>query len=194
VIAHRLSTVRAADQILVVDGGQIAERGTHDELLAAGGVYAGLHQTQFAAQAALRPTGWRNGGARSSGPPLLPADVAPALPGYLPDPSGTRVRVVGIRGRGAEVSGAQVVVADQLKLALVRPVRTHAAVAGRLTERLARPHALFVSWLAAPRVRDVLVFGLRARVMPCRVLAHDFPPLPAVCGADSGYLPGPNAP
>ena len=53
VIAHRLSTVRAADQILVVDGGQIAERGTHDELLAAGGVYAGLYRTQFAPQAAL---------------------------------------------------------------------------------------------------------------------------------------------
>ena len=43
-----------ADQILVVDGGQIAERGTHDELLAAGGVYAGLYRTQFAPQAALR--------------------------------------------------------------------------------------------------------------------------------------------
>jgi ATP-binding cassette subfamily B protein len=55
VIAHRLSTVRAADQILVVDGGQIVERGTHDELLAAGGMYAGLYQTQFAPQAALRP-------------------------------------------------------------------------------------------------------------------------------------------
>jgi ATP-binding cassette, subfamily B, bacterial len=55
VIAHRLSTVRAADQILVVDGGQIAERGTHDELLASGGVYAGLYRTQFAPQAALRP-------------------------------------------------------------------------------------------------------------------------------------------
>ena len=54
-IAHRLSTVRAADQILVIDGGQIAERGTHDELLAAGGVYAGLYRTQFAPQAALRP-------------------------------------------------------------------------------------------------------------------------------------------
>ena len=58
VIAHRLSTVRAADQILVVDGGQIAERGTHDELLAAGGVYAGLYRTQFAPQAALRRS-WR---------------------------------------------------------------------------------------------------------------------------------------
>jgi ATP-binding cassette, subfamily B, bacterial len=54
VIAHRLSTVRAADQILVIDGGQIAERGRHDQLLAAGGVYAGLYQTQFAPQAALR--------------------------------------------------------------------------------------------------------------------------------------------
>jgi ATP-binding cassette, subfamily B, bacterial len=53
VIAHRLSTVRAADQILVVDGGQIAERGTHDQLLAASGVYAGLYRTQFAPQAAL---------------------------------------------------------------------------------------------------------------------------------------------
>jgi hypothetical protein len=37
-----------------VDGGQIAERGTRDELLAAGAVYAGLYQTQFAPQAALR--------------------------------------------------------------------------------------------------------------------------------------------
>lgn len=48
VIAHRLSTVRAADQILVVEAGRIVERGTHDELLAAGGRYAELHRTQFA--------------------------------------------------------------------------------------------------------------------------------------------------
>ncbi len=48
VIAHRLSTVRAADQILVVESGRIVERGTHDELLAAGGRYAELHRTQFA--------------------------------------------------------------------------------------------------------------------------------------------------
>jgi ATP-binding cassette subfamily B protein len=53
VIAHRLSTVRAANQILVIDGGQIAERGTHNELLTAGGVYAGLYRTQFASQEAL---------------------------------------------------------------------------------------------------------------------------------------------
>ena len=43
VIAHRLSTVRHADQILVLDHGQIVERGTHEQLLAAGNVYARLH-------------------------------------------------------------------------------------------------------------------------------------------------------
>ncbi|MGW5327955.1 ABC transporter ATP-binding protein [Streptomyces sp. NPDC004014] len=48
VIAHRLSTVRAADQILVVESGRIVERGTHDQLLAADGRYAELHRTQFA--------------------------------------------------------------------------------------------------------------------------------------------------
>ncbi|TGN79729.1 ABC transporter ATP-binding protein [Streptomyces bauhiniae] len=48
VIAHRLSTVRAADQILVVEAGRIVERGTHDQLLAAGGRYAELYRTQFA--------------------------------------------------------------------------------------------------------------------------------------------------
>jgi ATP-binding cassette subfamily B protein len=47
VIAHRLSTVRRADQILVVDAGRIVERGTHDELLEAGGVYSDLYSTQF---------------------------------------------------------------------------------------------------------------------------------------------------
>jgi ATP-binding cassette, subfamily B, bacterial len=52
VIAHRLSTIREADQILVIDEGQIRERGTHDELLAAGGLYAELYRTQFAKQAA----------------------------------------------------------------------------------------------------------------------------------------------
>jgi ATP-binding cassette subfamily B protein len=51
VIAHRLSTIREADQILVVDEGRIVERGTHAELLAAGGLYADLYHTQFAGQA-----------------------------------------------------------------------------------------------------------------------------------------------
>ncbi|MFE0028588.1 ABC transporter ATP-binding protein [Amycolatopsis sp. NPDC059021] len=48
VIAHRLSTVRAADQILVIEAGRVVERGTHEELLAANGRYATLHATQFA--------------------------------------------------------------------------------------------------------------------------------------------------
>ena len=50
VIAHRLSTVRDADQILVIEGGQVVERGRHAELLANGGLYAELYHTQFADQ------------------------------------------------------------------------------------------------------------------------------------------------
>ena len=51
VIAHRLSTVRAADTILVVEGGRIVERGNHEQLLARGGRYAELYETQFGKQA-----------------------------------------------------------------------------------------------------------------------------------------------
>jgi ATP-binding cassette subfamily B protein len=47
VIAHRLSTIRAAGQILVLDGGRIVERGTHDELVASGGLYSELYETQY---------------------------------------------------------------------------------------------------------------------------------------------------
>ena len=48
VIAHRLSTVQRADSILVLQGGQIVERGRHAELLTAGGLYAHLWSLQFA--------------------------------------------------------------------------------------------------------------------------------------------------
>jgi ATP-binding cassette, subfamily B, bacterial len=50
VIAHRLSTVRDADQILVIDDGRVVERGTHDQLLAQGKLYAELYRTQFERQ------------------------------------------------------------------------------------------------------------------------------------------------
>jgi ATP-binding cassette subfamily B protein len=51
VIAHRLSTIIQADQILVIDAGRVVERGTHEQLLDAGGLYTELYHTQFASQA-----------------------------------------------------------------------------------------------------------------------------------------------
>ncbi len=55
VIAHRLSTILAADVILVMDRGQIVERGTHEDLLAQGGLYAQLYETQFSRETASPP-------------------------------------------------------------------------------------------------------------------------------------------
>jgi ABC-type multidrug transport system fused ATPase/permease subunit len=66
VIAHRLSTIRQADAILVVEDGRIVERGTHTELLAAGGRYAELHRTQFSDEPPV---------ASAAGEPAAPAEV-----------------------------------------------------------------------------------------------------------------------
>jgi ATP-binding cassette subfamily B protein len=100
VIAHRLSTVRTADQILVIDGGQIAERGTHEDLLAAGGVYAGLYLTQFAPQAAaLRRDRGHSVTAVSEAGPMTWHGAPPAPPGRR-----RRIRRGG--GGGREVPGS----------------------------------------------------------------------------------------
>jgi ATP-binding cassette subfamily B protein len=50
VIAHRLSTIRNADRIMVLSGGVLAEAGTHDELIAHNGLYAGLYKLQYSKQ------------------------------------------------------------------------------------------------------------------------------------------------
>lgn len=67
VIAHRLSTVRQADEIVVLEAGRVVERGRHAELLARGGLYSELYRTQFAEQA-QKPGGPAQAGGPSTHP------------------------------------------------------------------------------------------------------------------------------
>jgi ATP-binding cassette subfamily B protein len=55
VIAHRLSTVRDADRIVVIDDGRVVQTGSHQELLAGEGLYADLYRTQFTEQETVAP-------------------------------------------------------------------------------------------------------------------------------------------
>lgn len=70
VVAHRLSTIRNADQVLVIQHGEIVERGTHDSLLKAGGVYHDLYMSQFRRQVDLTGSG---NGKEAPSPALSPA-------------------------------------------------------------------------------------------------------------------------
>jgi len=74
VIAHRLSTIREADQILVVDDGRIVERGRHEELLGASGLYAELYHTQFERQSPS--DGGSPGAAMITAPPEMTSATA----------------------------------------------------------------------------------------------------------------------
>jgi ATP-binding cassette subfamily B protein len=57
VIAHRISTIRRADKIVVLERGQIIEKGSHDTLIQHGGMYQRLHELQFLGPAGIAPVG-----------------------------------------------------------------------------------------------------------------------------------------
>jgi ATP-binding cassette subfamily B protein len=103
VIAHRLSTIREADQILVIDGGGVRELGTHEELLAANGLYAELYLTQFAGQD-TRTNGTPSNGAEPNGTEPNGTEPNGTKP-FRPGPDGMRTRGIGPGGPGPMVWG-----------------------------------------------------------------------------------------
>jgi len=80
VIAHRLSTIVGADEILVLDKGQIVERGTHHALLRQGGLYASMWNRQREAEVAREILAHASdeAAAPNRNPPPLPDDLTPA--------------------------------------------------------------------------------------------------------------------
>jgi len=99
-IAHRLSTVRHADQILVMQDGRIVERGTHDQLVDLGGVYTGLHQAQNRERGRKRPP------VPPPPEPVLVRAAAPAEaePEPAPDPGSQGANGDGNGGRWRQLS------------------------------------------------------------------------------------------
>jgi ABC-type multidrug transport system ATPase subunit len=61
IVAHRVATLRHADHIIVLDGGRVAEAGTHDQLVAHGGIYASLHRRQSRSDALEKGLDLRTG-------------------------------------------------------------------------------------------------------------------------------------
>jgi subfamily B ATP-binding cassette protein MsbA len=78
VIAHRLSTIREMDRIVILDHGQIAEQGTHAQLLARGGLYAKLYSLQFAADPMFAPDPSKRATSLSD-TPSMSSSIVPSL-------------------------------------------------------------------------------------------------------------------
>jgi ABC-type multidrug transport system ATPase subunit len=80
VIAHSLSTIREMDRILILDHGRLVEEGTHEQLLAGGGLYSRLSGLQFAADSRLAPAAPK----RSASPSDTPAVQSSRVPSLAP--------------------------------------------------------------------------------------------------------------